>query len=78
MSRRIIGSIVGVVLVTLLLTGTGTFVLARFATTRDDLSRLERKAAQTNELFVSEITAWRVQKIILGPQPPKPTAGGRQ
>ena len=31
-----------------------------------------------NELFVSEITAWRVQKIILGPQPPKPTAGGRQ
>ena len=30
-----------------------------------------------NELFVSEISAWRAQKIILNPQKPTTAAGGK-
>jgi two-component system sensor histidine kinase BaeS len=53
MSKRIIGTIVGVVVATLLLAGTGTFVLARVATTRDDVASLETKAEQTSQLFAA-------------------------
>ena len=53
MSKRIVATTIAIVIVTLLLTGTGTFVLARVATTNDDLGRLETKAGRTNDLLVA-------------------------
>ncbi len=53
MSRRISAAIVGVVLVTLLLAGTGTFVFARLAIRRQDLSKLELQARKANDLLGS-------------------------
>lgn len=53
MTRRIIGSMIGVVFVTLLLTGVGTFVMARLVNTSEEVNRLEEKAAETNAVFVA-------------------------
>lgn len=73
MTRRIAGSIIGVVVVTLVLTGIGTFVMARLDTTGEDLSRLRRTAAETNRLFLA-VDESLIRERPAASQPGRPAA----